>query len=312
MYDVFSLSLDSGYGPILFYDRNQPYYEFTNFAEYEIEIEGIHYRTSEHYFQSQKLIGTPFLRKLCEFPRPRQAFEYPRQPHVSAWVRQDWHMVKDDVMYRALIAKFTRHAHLRRRLLSTGDRMLVEHSPYDSYWGDGPDGNGLNRLGELLMRLRSALRGERRGTAKEDSMEGEVEDLIEFDSVEKEGKREDSPLQSDNTDGCSSKTTSGKPKRKILLAASLNPTSDTSQLPPVSSGNNGGNHGMVLDNFAPKDSQQQAIVGAHTLQASGRPEDTFLTTPAGTTGDGVASYTETSQNAPQSSATDAGEPMDTT
>ena len=296
-----SFSPDSGHGPILFYDRDQPYYEFTNFAEYEIVIDGIRYRTSEHYFQSQKLIGTPFLRKLCEFPRPRQAFEYPRQPHVSAWVRQDWHMVKEDIMYRALIAKFTRHAHLRRRLLSTGDRMLVEHSPYDSYWGDGPDGNGLNRLGELLMRLRSALRGERKGIAKKDGMEVKVGDLIEFDGVERkqvtrkeqdchsnvqeEEKREDSPTQSGSGDDYSSKTTSGQLKRKIRLAANLNPTtSDAPQLPPVLSGDNGGNRGMLLETSAPKDSQQQAYTGAHTPQASGSPEDIFLKTPAGTTG----------------------------
>ena len=151
---------NSGHGPIFFYDRNDPYYEFTNFAYYPIVINGIRFPTSEHYFQSQKLIGTPFLHKVCELPCPRQAFEYPRQPHVSVWVRQDWQSIKDDVMYRALIAKFTQHPYLKNKLLETGDRMLVEHLPYDSYWGDGGDGKGLNRLGELLMKLRAVLRGE--------------------------------------------------------------------------------------------------------------------------------------------------------
>ena len=151
---------NDGRSPIFFYDRNDPYYEFTNFASYPILINGIRFPTSEHYFQSQKLIGTPFLHKVCELPRPRQAFEYPRQPHVSVWVRQDWQSIKDDVMYRALIAKFTQHPYLKNMLLETGDRMLVEHSPYDSYWGDGGDGKGLNRLGELLMKLRAAFRRE--------------------------------------------------------------------------------------------------------------------------------------------------------
>ena len=62
MLSYFSLSPDSGHGPILFYDRDHPYYDFTNFAEYEIVIDSIYYRTL--YFQSQKLIGMPFLRKL--------------------------------------------------------------------------------------------------------------------------------------------------------------------------------------------------------------------------------------------------------
>ena len=74
----FSLFPDSGHGPILFYNRDQPYYDFTNFAEY-----ALCYWTSENYFQSQKLIGTLFLRNLCELPHPRQAFEYPRQTHMT-------------------------------------------------------------------------------------------------------------------------------------------------------------------------------------------------------------------------------------
>ena len=69
-------------------------------------------------------------------------------------MRQDWHFVKEDI-----IAKFTQHEHLRRRLLSTGDRMLVEHSPFDSYCGDGPDGNGRINLG-IAYETVSALIGE--------------------------------------------------------------------------------------------------------------------------------------------------------
>ena len=62
-------------------------------------------------------------------------------------------------MYKVLYHKFTQHSYLRQQLLGTQDRRLVEHSPYDSYWGDGGDGKGLNKLGELLMKLRDALTG---------------------------------------------------------------------------------------------------------------------------------------------------------
>ena len=61
-------------------------------------------------------------------------------------------------MYKALLAKFTQHNDLKKLLLGTGERKLIEHSPYDSYWGDGGNGTGMNRLGELLMRLRCELR----------------------------------------------------------------------------------------------------------------------------------------------------------
>lgn len=66
-------------------------------------------------------------------------------------------------MYKALLAKFTQHYDLRKLLLETEDRKLVEHSPYDSYWGDGGDGKGKNRLGVLLVKLRSELQKGQKG-----------------------------------------------------------------------------------------------------------------------------------------------------
>jgi len=42
-------------------------------------------------------------------------------------------------------------------LLETGNAILVEFSKKDSYWGDGGNGSGLNRLGALLMHLRQEI-----------------------------------------------------------------------------------------------------------------------------------------------------------
>jgi len=58
----------------------------------------------------------------------------------------------------AQAAKFDQHLLLKRELLLTSDRRLVEHSLTDSYWGDDWDGSGQNRLGILLMELRAELR----------------------------------------------------------------------------------------------------------------------------------------------------------
>ena len=157
---IFIDSQKSGRQAILFYDSRDPYYEFTNFSYYSVVIDGVLYPTTEHYFQSQKLIGTPYCSRVAALSSPREAFEYPRQKGVRDWVRKDWESVKDDVMYRALFHKFTQHDNLRILLLMTDDLDLVEHSPYDSYWGDGPDGRGLNKLGNLLMNLRYFLRVE--------------------------------------------------------------------------------------------------------------------------------------------------------
>jgi ribA/ribD-fused uncharacterized protein len=73
-------------------------------------------------------------------------------------LRRDWEGVKDQVMLQAVRTKFAQHDDLRATLLDTGDALLVEHTANDSYWGDGGDGSGKNRLGQILMQVREELR----------------------------------------------------------------------------------------------------------------------------------------------------------
>ncbi len=54
--------------------------------------------------------------------------------------------------------KLKQHAELRERLLATGDALLLEASPVDSFWGIGADGGGQNLLGRMLSNIRLALR----------------------------------------------------------------------------------------------------------------------------------------------------------
>ena len=72
-------------------------------------------------------------------------------------LRPDWEQAKDEIMHRAVLAKFTQHAKLRELLLATGDAEIVEHSRNDSYWADGGDGKGRNQLGKILMQVREEL-----------------------------------------------------------------------------------------------------------------------------------------------------------
>jgi hypothetical protein len=43
-------------------------------------------------------------------------------------------------------------------LLGAGNARIVEHTEKDRYWGDGGDGSGRNRLGQILMQVREELR----------------------------------------------------------------------------------------------------------------------------------------------------------
>lgn len=75
-------------------------------------------------------------------------------------MRPDWDQVKRQVMYECCLAKFLQHADLRKKLLDTGDEVLIEDSPIDWYWGCGADGTGKSVLGQVLMQIRTELQGE--------------------------------------------------------------------------------------------------------------------------------------------------------
>lgn len=72
---------------------------------------------------------------------------------------EQWNQHKEEVMKQTLYVKFTQNQKLAVLLLQTGQHILREHSVNDSYWADGggDPGKGKNRLGVLLMELRTRL-----------------------------------------------------------------------------------------------------------------------------------------------------------
>ena len=143
--------------PILFYSNRREYGEFSNFYAAVIEVDGVEYPTTEHYFQAQKFYpDEESMEAVRKAKSPGQAAKLGRSRKMP--LRKDWEEVKNDIMYEAIKYKFTQHADLNKVLLETGDRELIEHTKNDRYWADGGDGSGKNKLGELLMKLRDELR----------------------------------------------------------------------------------------------------------------------------------------------------------
>lgn len=149
---------------IKFYSPRNEYGCFSNFSSHSIKLDGKVWKTTEHYFQAQKFSGVKDGQKhmndvyLAKTPGRAARIGRDRQRPL----RRDWESVKDEVMYRAVYAKFTQNEELKEILLGTGDAVLVEHTEKDSYWGDGGDGSGRNQLGKTLMRVRDEIKGERR------------------------------------------------------------------------------------------------------------------------------------------------------
>lgn len=141
---------------IHFFKTKDEYGAFSNFSRYAIELDGYIWPTTEHYYQAQKFAPDhALMTKVREAEGPGVAAHIGRSPELP--LRPDWESVKEAVMSRALLAKFTQHEALYTLLLSTGNSIIVERSHKDKYWADGGDGTGLNRLGVLLMDLRAIL-----------------------------------------------------------------------------------------------------------------------------------------------------------
>ncbi len=143
---------------ISFYGAKNNYGCFSNFSPHGFTVDGEYWPTSEHYFQAQKFVGTEHERRIQEAASPMKAAQMGRQR--SRPLRADWEQVKDDVMRRAVKAKFAQHDEIRAILLGTGDAPIVENAPRDYYWGCGSKGSGKNMLGIILVEVREQLREE--------------------------------------------------------------------------------------------------------------------------------------------------------
>lgn len=142
--------------PIKFYRPREPFGEFSNFSRHPIKLDGYTWKTTEHYFQAQKYINTSRFEMIANAATPKEAAELGRDRSVP--LRKDWETVKDDIMRKCVLEKFSYYPELKALLLGTGDEEIIEDSPYDSYWGVGKFGTGKNMLGKILMETRELLK----------------------------------------------------------------------------------------------------------------------------------------------------------
>ncbi len=142
-----------------FYEPDAENGFLSNFFPCELKIHGVTFKSTEHYYQSQKFAvpeTSAIAEQIMNAATAAEAFAIARANDSK--VRSDWSVHKKRTMFRALMYKFKLHQDLREKLLQTGDAMLVEDSKIDSFWGSGPDGKGQNLLGQMLSNIRLALR----------------------------------------------------------------------------------------------------------------------------------------------------------
>lgn len=126
------------------------YHWLSNFAECEVQYDGVFYPTVENAYVAAKTLDKD-ARKQFEKCSPGRAKRLGRY----LVLRPDWDFVKVDIMRSLLLQKFNKPSY-KALLLETEGRYIEETNTWgDKFWG--VDGTGKNMLGILIMQIRDIL-----------------------------------------------------------------------------------------------------------------------------------------------------------
>jgi len=143
---------------------------YSQWAKYDMVIDDIKYNCNEQYmmFKKASFFGDDVAKnKIMESQSPAEQKYWGRR--VKKFDKDRWEVVARDIVFEANYAKFTQHEDLKKQLLETGDKVIVEASPYDCIWGVGlrasdPDildeknWRGKNWLGIAIMKVRDSIK----------------------------------------------------------------------------------------------------------------------------------------------------------
>ena len=133
-------------------------------------IEGIDYNCCEQYMMHRKALmfgDHAIAEEIMKTSNPKKQKELGRQ--VQGFNHLEWTIVSQDIVFTANYHKFMQNEMLGDELIETGDRILVEASPYDKIWGigmseddpgieDPENWKGTNFLGEVLTNVREDIK----------------------------------------------------------------------------------------------------------------------------------------------------------
>ena len=144
-------------------ERRNQLYGLSVYSEHQVTVAHKRWPSLAHFYNAMKFEGTRLEDRIRAISSPEEvpyvAYQY-RDGVVKGWAEK-----RDRIMMQGLRAKFDQHPELAELLAGTS-RSLVFHSEEDSYYGDGGDGSGQNRLGTLLEELRSEFQTSKRHRSK--------------------------------------------------------------------------------------------------------------------------------------------------
>ena len=141
----------------------------SNWYKCSFKDENNQYCSTEQYMMYQKAVlfeDTVKASEILECSDPKTAKNLGRL--VKNFNTDKWEDKACHIVYKGCLLKFSQNPELKKFLISTGKRMLVEASPYDKIWGIGlcetdakiipiEQWPGKNWLGKCLMKVRNKL-----------------------------------------------------------------------------------------------------------------------------------------------------------
>lgn len=142
---------------------------FSQWHPAEFVIDGITFNCAEQYMMYRKaklFCDEEIAEQILQAKKPSVQKELGRL--VQNFDAAEWKQNRERIVYEGNFYKFTQNENLRKFMMDTADKMIVEASPVDKVWGIGmaesnPDArnpekwNGENLLGKILMELRADL-----------------------------------------------------------------------------------------------------------------------------------------------------------
>ena len=109
---------------------------FSQWFEIDFEVEGYKYNCAEQYMMAQKawlFKDIEIFSKILDATDPKEIKSLGRE--VKNFDPKKWNEHKFEIVVKGNLGKFGANKELKNFLLSTGDKILVEASPYDKIWG---------------------------------------------------------------------------------------------------------------------------------------------------------------------------------
>ncbi len=134
------------------------FYAFDNFSAYAVEVWGMKFPTSEHAYQWRKYKDT-YPELALEIFNATSAYKTKKIADANRDKVLSTQNEKIQFMETILRAKTEQHEKVRKLLLESGEKTIIENSPDDEFWGIG-SGNGQNMLGKLWMKIRDEIKNQ--------------------------------------------------------------------------------------------------------------------------------------------------------